>query len=270
MGFSLGGIVGGLAGGILGGSDASSGPAGTTTKTSTQDLPEWLKPYVTSNLTGGSALRDTMTGGVNPLYGMSDEELAKTVSGYYLNPDTNPYLSRTGDIVAGKIGRAVDSRFEGAGRYGSGAHADLLATDIGNALTNLYGTNYANERGRQIATATGVPSFISGETTAKFAPYRNFASLIPNLSTTATTEPYFRNKGAGILGGALAGSQLGKMFGGGGSTSSGSELGGLSDAELADILSGGSGDGTSLSGGGSSDSTAQLIQLAQLAMMMGA
>jgi hypothetical protein len=48
--------------------------------------------------------------------------------------------------------------------------------------------------------------------------------LIPNLQDTATTDPYFKNKGAGILGGALAGSQLAKMFGGsGGGTTSGGD-----------------------------------------------
>lgn len=214
MGFSLGNAIGAVTGGILGGSDASSGPAGTTTKTNVQDVPDWLKPYFTSNLTGGSALRDSLTSGVNPLYGMSDAELAKTISGDYLDPESNPYLSKTGDIIAGKIGRTVDSRFESAGRYGSGAHQDVLATDVGNALNALYGANYASERGRQLATATGVPGYLSGEVAAKFAPYLNFQRLIPGLTSTTSTEPYFTNKGAGILGGALAGSQLGGMFGG--------------------------------------------------------
>ena len=215
MGFSLGGALGALGGGILGGSDASSGPAGYTTKTTNEDVPQWLKDYYTSNLSGGSALRDSITGSVNPLYGAADAELAKTINGDYLSPSSNPYLSQMGDIISGKIGRAVDSRFSAAGRYGSGAHQDLLSTDIGNALTQLYGGNYAAERGRQIAAATGAPSYISGETAAKFAPFTDFGRLIPNLKTSSTTDPYFRNKGAGILGGALAGSQLGNMFGGG-------------------------------------------------------
>jgi hypothetical protein len=192
----------------------------TRPKRRTKDLPQWLKDFYQSNLSGASSLRDSLTGSVNPLYGASDDELAKTVSGAYLSPDSNPYLSKTADIISGKIGRAVDSRFESTGRYGSGAHQDVLGTDIGNALTQLYGTNYASERGRQLSTAAGMPAYLSGETTAKFSPFTNFGRLIPNLKNSATTEPYFRNKGAGILGGALAGSQLGgmfgKMFGGGG------------------------------------------------------
>lgn len=214
MGISLGSAAGAGLGAILGGSDASSGPAGYTTKTTVQDVPDWLKPYFTGNLAGGASLRDSLTSGVNPLYGMSDEELSKTISGDYLNPESNPYLAKTADVISGKIGRAVDSRFESAGRYGSGAHQDVLATDIGNALDSLYGANYSAERGRQLATATGVPSFLSGEASAKFAPYLNFQRLIPGLTSSTTSEPYFRNKGAGILGGALAGSQLGGMFGG--------------------------------------------------------
>jgi hypothetical protein len=215
MGFSLEGTLGAITGGILGGSDASAGPAGTTTKTTTEDLPQWLKDYFQSNLSGASSLRDSMTGSVNPIYGASDDEISKTINGDYLDPSTNPWLAKTGDMISGQIGRAVDSRFESAGRYGSGAHQGVLGTDIGNALTQLYGANYANERGRQLATATGAPGYLSGEMAAKFAPFRNFGSLIPNLKTSTTTEPYFRNKGAGILGGALAGGQLGSMFGGG-------------------------------------------------------
>jgi hypothetical protein len=70
----------------------------------------------------------------------------------------------------------------------------------------------------------------------------DYLKLIPNLQDTATTDPYFKNKGAGILGGALAGSQLAKMFGGsgGGGPAGGSWMDGMSgtgmDNASADML----------------------------------
>lgn len=272
MGF-LDSAIGAVAGGILGGSDANSGPAGTTTKTNTgttssmEDIPDWLKSYFQSNLSGGTALRDSITGTVNPLYGASEAELGKTIGGDYLDPSTNPYLAKTGDIIAGKIGRTVDSRFESAGRYGSGAHQELLSEDVGNALNALYGANYNAERGRQLTTAQNMPAYATAETNAKFLPFLNLARLIPNLkNTTSTTtgtatEPYFRNKGAGILGGALAGGQLGNMFGGGLSglfpgadpfssaiPTDGLFAGGAMDPELAALIGGSGGEAAGAAG----------------------
>lgn len=251
MGFDIGSIAGGLAGGLLGGMDANSGPAGTTKKTTSEDLPPWIKDLYTGNLSGATALRDRLTGSVNPLFDLSQDEIGKTIRGDYLDPASNPWLAATGENVAGQIGRTVDSRFEGAGRYGSGAHQDLLGTTVGRALTELYGTNYANERGRQATTAMNLPTYMANEYGAEFAPYLNFAKLIPNLKTSETEEPYFRNKGAGILGGALAGSSLAGMFGGGG-------------FDLASLLGGG---GAAAGGAGAAGMTGAADLLPLMAVM---
>lgn len=224
----FGSAIGAVTGGILGGA-GGGGPAGNTT--TTVDLPDWLKDYYTANLSGAGKVRKATVGAYDPLLGDATGQLRSTINGDYLNPASNPYLAATGDILAKSIGRSVDSQFEGAGRYGSGAYADTLARNVGNALTQLYGNNYAVERGRQASAAALAPTFASNSVAAAYSPYANFRNLLPNgLSTT--TQPYFQNRGAGILGGALAGSQIGNMFGGAGLDLS-SILGGAGGASLA-------------------------------------
>jgi hypothetical protein len=213
----FGSALGAVGGGVLGGMDANSGPAGYTTSTQNKSIPAWLMPYVQNGLNSGTDLFNNLkTQGADPLLGMSSDEMASTISGKYLSPDSNPYLAAIGGRVADETGRAVDSRFSAAGRYGSGAFQDLLGHSVGDALAQLYGSNYATERGRQYSAAAGAPAYVSSSVGAQFAPYMDYLKLIPNLQDTATTDPYFKNKGAGILGGALAGSQLAKMFGGNG------------------------------------------------------
>ncbi len=204
MGFDLGSLGGGLAGGALGLLGGGSHPAGSTTTTANQDLPAWLKPYVTGNLQNAQ----NAFGNINQ-YAIPEYE--RTLQGDYLNPSTNPYLDMVYKHAAGLVGADVDSRFAGSGRYGSGAHQGVLAEKLGGLASNLFGQNYQSERARQAAAAAGAPSFF-------FSPYQLYASLFPNLKNTATTEPYFTNPLGNALSMGLLGSQLGSgLFGGGGS-----------------------------------------------------
>lgn len=254
LGSALGAAAGGILGGIGGG-----GPAGSTT--TTVDLPDWLKDYYTSNLAGAGKVRKAMTGAYDPLLGDATGQLRSTINGDYLNPESNPYLAATGDILAKSIGRSVDSQFEGAGRYGSGAYADTLARNVGNALTQLYGNNYAAERGRQASAAALAPTFASNSTAAAFAPFENYKGLLPT-GLSATTTPYFQNKGAGILGGALAGSQLGNIFGGGSGFDLSSIFGGAGG--LGSLFGGAEGLGAA-AGAGEAAGLGDLASLALLA-----
>ena len=67
----------------------------------------------------------------------------------------------------------------------------MLGQNLSDLASNIYGTNYQNERTRQLAAATG--------------PIGN-----------TVTNPYFTNPLAGILSGALGGGALGNLFGGSG------------------------------------------------------
>jgi hypothetical protein len=98
----------------------------------------------------------------SPLLGAAQGEAQKVLGGDYLN--SNPYLDATFDRAASGVtrnfNRAVlpnlESRFAGAGRLGSGAHQGAvgeagraLAGELGGMATDIYGGNYARERGMQ-------------------------------------------------------------------------------------------------------------------------
>lgn len=211
-GLGLGGInpalLGMGAGALLGGLGGGSRPAGTTT--TVQDVPEWLKPYVMQNLNAAGSARDALISGPNATSAAMPEYM-KTVNGAYLDPSSNPWLDATYKHAAGLVGSGVDSRFEAAGRYGSGAHQGVLQEGMNNLATSIYGGNYQAERARQNAAVTGAPGFDTNRATAAYAPYTGYSSLFPN--SRSTTTPYFNNPGAGILGGALAGGALSRMWG---------------------------------------------------------
>jgi hypothetical protein len=179
--------------------------------TTTQDIPAWLKPYVTSNLNMAQGVRDETAGQGGPLLDASQNELMKILSGAYLTPGSNPYLKQYGDQIADTIGSRVDSRFNLAGRTGSFAHGDELSKSIGNAILPLYSGAYDAERGRQYGSAIGAPGVVGGGVQAEFQPFASFSSLIPGLRTES--QPYYENKLGGILSGASAGAGLGRMFG---------------------------------------------------------
>lgn len=203
-----GSLLGAGIGGLLGALGANSKPAGTTT--SVQDIPDWLKPYVIGNLTGAIGAQQSLTGNKAVMDAATPEYL-KTIRGNYLNPASNPYLDQTYQHAANLMGANVDSRFEAAGRYGSGAHQGVLQEGLGNLANQIYGMNYQTERGRQAAAVGGAPGFTSNAATAAFAPYTGLSGLFPNVRSTST--PYFTNPLGGILSGATAGSQLGKAIG---------------------------------------------------------
>lgn len=122
-----------------------------------------------SALAYGGNPADMAAGGLNYLgnaNGTAMQQLAATASGAYLNP--NPYLAGEYGAAAQPVVNAyqtatapqTDSNFEAAGRYGSGAQANAqsqnqlnLGTTLGNLAANMYGQDYANERGLQTSAA---------------------------------------------------------------------------------------------------------------------
>lgn len=194
MAFGLGGILGDITGGIgdvLGGLGTRQAGTTTTTSTNVQDLPDWIKPYVTNNLNRAQDVRNGLD--VSPIGDAGTAELMKTINGGYLT--SNPYLDQIYDHASKLIGAGVDSRFESSGRYGSNSHAEALAEPLAGLAGNLYGGNYSAERGRQAAAAMGAPSFGMGLEQSALYPYTAFSGLIPNLRTGTGTEtsPYFDN-----------------------------------------------------------------------------
>ena len=184
-------------GGLFGGGGDGGGSSQTT-----QDIPEWLKPYITYGLEEAQALykgagpeyypgqtfvspsaQTTQALGLteqralagSPLQRAALQQQAGTVGGQYLG--VNPYLSQALKAGQQEATQAyLDAIKQGrssavmAGRMGSGAQQDVeqrqeqaLATALSQQAGQLAYQNYAAERARQEAAAAGAPAMAASE-----------------------------------------------------------------------------------------------------------
>lgn len=104
--------------------------------------------------TAYNAAQQNVTNNVMPAINQGMGYYGDVLSGKYLN--SNPYLdSVIGDTNRG-ITNEVNSNFEGAGRYGSGAHTGVLADRIAANENALRYGNYNAERANQGTAAQGI------------------------------------------------------------------------------------------------------------------
>lgn len=185
----------------------------------------------------------------SPLMSASQQQLADTMSGKFLDPSTNPYLQAGADQIRAKVQPGIDARFSGSGRTGSGLAARAVGEGVTDAIAGQAMQNYTNERQNQIRGMMFAPQLAQadyqdiarlGEVGAAKEDYTqqgineainrfNFQQQEPwqslglysNLvngqygSTVSTTSPAARRSvGAGLLGGAATGGGLGYMLGG--------------------------------------------------------
>ena len=178
----------------------------------------------------------------NPLLGASQNEINNILSGQYLSPTSNPYSQALYDQMAGDVTAGVQSQFSKAGRLGSGANQEVLASELGNIANQVYGSQYQQERQNMLGAAQIAPQLAQADyadiqalggvgqqreamdmakiqdATARFdfeqqKPYyklREYLASIgsPYAQNVSQTQPVFRNTGAGLLGGAMAGGQI--------------------------------------------------------------
>lgn len=83
-----------------------------------------------------------------------------TLAGDNLNG--NPYLQKALDLTRADTTNAVNGQFEGAGRYGSGMHAEILAKSIADAENQARFSNYAMERNNQLGAVGQAGSLMGG------------------------------------------------------------------------------------------------------------
>lgn len=76
------------------------------------------------------------------------------LNGKYLN--SNPYLQAAINATNQDVSNAVNSQFEQAGRYGSGAYTGELAKQLANADNAIRYSDYNNQMGRMDTAASGV------------------------------------------------------------------------------------------------------------------
>lgn len=200
----------------------------------------------------------------NPLLGSSQQEINKILSGDYLNPTSNPYAQSVYNQMAGDVTSQVNSQFTNAGRFGSGANQEILARSLGELGNKFYGDQYNQERSNmvnatQIAPQLGEMDYndiaklqqigqekeslemaklqdaIARYDYDQTQPYQKLNQYLGSLgaavpSNTLSTQPVFRNTGAGLLSGAMSGAEIAGMIpgiGGGMGAGIGGLLGGF-------------------------------------------
>lgn len=114
-------------------------------------------------------------GAGNPFNAAANETGLKTIQGGFLDPSTNPWLSKTYGMAADDVARTFQtatapgtaSAFSGRGRYGSPSYRlategneRALGTTLDNLATQIYGGNYQAERDRQDRATSNVGSLI--------------------------------------------------------------------------------------------------------------
>jgi hypothetical protein len=145
-----------------------------------------------------------------------------TLAGDNLNG--NPYLEKALALTRADTTNAVNGQFEGAGRYGSGMHAAILAKQIADAENQARYANYAQERQNQInavGQASGLEAGAQGLlNNAAELPWIGVGALNGNIrqasngygTTTQTSTPNWGQllmQGASAAAAAYAGNPSG-------------------------------------------------------------
>lgn len=123
-----------------------------------------------------------------------------TLSGKYLN--SNPYLDSVLGQQVSDIQDGVSGQFSAGGRYGSGAHAGVLAKQIAEASDRMRYQNYAQERQNQMAAVGQAQDLMRGNQAtleqAAALPWTGVAAQTGNIrqasngygtTTTTTRDP---------------------------------------------------------------------------------
>jgi hypothetical protein len=122
---------------------------------------------------------------VNPLLGKFGSSLGTAgqangyygdvLSGKYLNG--NPYIQNVMDTLNRGVKNDVNSQFELSGRYGSGAHADVLSRNLADADSQLLYQNYGDEMNRMGQAAQGAQAGNQADTAALMSAIGQGAEL---------------------------------------------------------------------------------------------
>jgi len=186
----------------------------------------------------------------SPLMTSAQNQLADTMSGKYLDINTNPYLMPMADQIRADVQPGIESRFAGSGRLNSGLASRAVGMGVTDALSSKAMENYNTERGRQMQGMLFAPSLANQDYTdiaqlADVGAQRegmtqaginadvnqyNYNANLPNnwlaqymniiqgqyggSGTTTQSTPYYSNRAASGLGGAIGGGALGYGAGG--------------------------------------------------------
>lgn len=173
----------------------------------------------------------------SPVTAGANDLATKTLQGDFLYG--GPGFDQAYQSTMNRVTPMIDSKFAASGRYGSGLHKAALGQAASDSLAGLYN----NERSRQTQALALSPTLANADyNDAQYlsqvggnreqlaqdminadmtrynynqnAPWQNLSNLMSVLQgrnfggTTTQTTPLYRNRAAGLLGGAIAGSDL--------------------------------------------------------------
>ncbi len=197
----------------------------------------------------------------SPVTSAATNELTKTLSGDYLYGGDG--FNAAVQAATNKAIPGVNSQFELSGRYGSGLNQEAQTRAIADAFADQYGAERTNQqRAMMFAPQVAASEYddygklaavgaqnetMQQEQLADQVARHDFTQSVQQRqlqeymdiingnygSETTTTGPamqqptYYRNQGAGFLGGAMSGASMGASFGPWGAAAGGI-LGGLS------------------------------------------
>lgn len=136
------------------------------------------------------------------LLGQSSDLISRTLGGEFLSPESNPFLQSTFNRAADLTQTRLASEFAGSGRN-IGASAPARSDELQTLASNIFGSNFQNERDRQI-TAVGQASGLDPTNLL----IQRLAPLLGSGGTTTSTQPVFQDQTGQILAGLTAGASL--------------------------------------------------------------
>ena len=108
----------------------------------------------------------------------------QTLRGDFLNPQSNPYLAGTANLIGDQVFGQTANRFAGAGRNIGGANAQgQFRDDLTDRLAPMYADNLARERGIQSNTMFASSQFDPlNQLISRLGPLSDMAGRTVNTS----------------------------------------------------------------------------------------
>ena len=162
-------------------------PFATNAATTVQNVFSNEQPYIERTAT---AIKNTLPGlsetfsGWSPTTQKSQGYYGDVLSGKYLDPSNNTALQSILDRTARDVTGNVNSQFSMAGRYGSGAHTDVLSRNLAEAEGSILADQYNRERAMMDQAASAAPQQ-QGQSLAQLLQAAGVSAELPFTGTNA-------------------------------------------------------------------------------------
>ena len=191
-----------------------------------QNMPQLVAPFAPQQEQAISGIAGLTANGGGAPFQAAGNYLSGVLNG---NPATNPFLDSMFNQGANAVQNRLSSEFAGMGRNVESS-LPVQADQLNNLATQLYGGAYNTGVQQQMAAAAqALPYtqqayqnqnnlFNAGQQVQGLAQQyiqapqtalNQYLSRVNGSLGTTSTTPYYYNQGAGALGGALLGSQIG-------------------------------------------------------------